>query len=204
MTTLAIGGQTWVGDIRIGLVPGIGGNHNEGKYNILAVIGSDTRHVGFNTGGLDRDMKLELGKTQHSEQPGIAVTLIGISSKDGSKGSATILAEPYCKGSVMEQKTDIPEQQLAKGKTRTVRLGTSFDPDTEKEILVSYGMIQDEQRYAVHLSLKGEESDEVDLKVGETKYADRFDYEITLTALTAVDGEQGVTLLVEPTKMQGQ
>lgn len=65
-------------------------------------------------------------------------------------------------------------------------------------------MIQDAQGYAVHLSLKGEESDEVDLKVGETKHADRFGYAITLTTLTAVDGEQGVTLLVEPTKMQGQ
>lgn len=65
-------------------------------------------------------------------------------------------------------------------------------------------MIQDAQGYAVHLSLKGEESDEVDLKVGETKHADRFGYVIALTALTAVDGEQGVTLLVEPTKMQGQ
>ncbi|WEV52838.1 hypothetical protein [Bifidobacterium sp. ESL0704] len=192
-----LGGTMDFGDVGMGVPHTLG--KTDGHYSINPVIGSSSDR----TDDLNPILDLELGKTVTVKKFGCSVTLIKLIDFDGVQG-ITVLVEPYHHGPVTQQSANIPQEQLAQGRTSTAALGETIDfGDVQADLPYGLGTRNGDDTSAhivVRRNHKSYPMQSVDLRLGETKTTENKTLgfkpvSLTLVALTNANGFQGITLL---------
>lgn len=147
-------------------------------------------------------MTLELGQAKKSDRIGWVFTLSAFIKIKGRQG-ITLQAVPG-RQAIFRQQADIPREKLDRGQVFTMKMGNDIDLGYADLHVYPNFLNYDTRTIGLILcsnpKIGSTYDHNIGLKIGETKTSEKYKCSVTLVALTEVDGEQGVTLLVTPVK----
>ncbi|MDF7640845.1 hypothetical protein PT279_04485 [Bifidobacterium sp. ESL0784] len=184
----AIGGVIRIGNITTVVDSQL--DHGNTGYSINLKVDAPARHVDF--GGEYSVVNLGVGDTWSSRQMGVSVTVVSFDDWDGVQ-SVSVLFEPYQPDPPVEQSVQPP---AGAGTTATAALGDTVNLDGHA-IALPYALDHDRKGYYLTLPMNEDDDKGMTLRLGQTKTASDG-LCITLTALTAINGRQGVVLVASP------